>query len=293
MAMQAAVLGANGYVGKHLCKKLTEQGVGVLRLSSGEECGISLETGLFSNSLVFPETIDTVYYLAQSPRYHQTPEQSAHLISVNCVAAVQAAEAARRAGVKRFIYASTGNVYEPSFSPLSESAPIRQDNWYSLSKVMAENALNLYRSFLDITIVRIFGVYGPEQNNKIVPNMASKIELGQDIFLHKNLQDPGDKDGHVISLIYIDDLVCALSLLPNIQGCEYINLAGIEEVSIRKLAMELAKCMGMRANLKPHDSPRSYNLISNTAMQIQLLDRPLVPLSEGIARFCRARMRAQ
>ena len=139
-----------------------------------------------------------VYYLAQSPRYRQTPEQSAHLFAVNCVAATQAAEAARRAGVNRFIYASTGNVYQSSFLPLAETAPVRRDNWYALSKVMGEDALALYRPYLDITIARIFGVYGPQQTDKLVPMIAERIKARLPIFLDKNPHNAADLRGFFV-----------------------------------------------------------------------------------------------
>ncbi len=291
MSIQVAVIGTNGYVGKHLCQSLVNSGVAVIGFSAGEKTGISLETGLFPDNLVFPTGLDTVYYLAQSPRYRQTPEQSAHLISVNCVAAIQAAEAARRAGVRRFIYASTGNVYEPSFLPIPETAPVRRDNWYSLSKLMAEDALALFRPELDITIVRIFGVYGPQQTNKLVPMIADKIEAGLEVLLDRNPTDPNDMDGLVISLIYIDDLVRALLSLMEISQSECMNLAGIEAVSIRKLATELARCMGLPCSIKMNDSTRAFNLIANTTLQMKRVGEPLISLTEGIERFCCARKR--
>ncbi len=289
MNKQVAVIGAKGYVGKHLCDALVNKGLDVIRLSAGERLGISLETGLFSEDLAFPQGLDTVYYLAQSLRYRQTPEQSAHLISVNCVAAVQAAEKARRAGVRRFIYASTGNVYEPSFLPIAETASVRRDNWYALSKVMAENSLALYRPHLDLTIARIFGVYGPEQTDKLVPMLANRIQTGLDVFVDRNPTDADDLNGLVVSLIYIDDLVNALLLLRDINHCEYINLAGLEAVSVSMLATELARCMGLSFNIKINDSPRAFNLISNTTLQIERLGHPVISLTEGIQRFCHAR----
>lgn len=289
MSEQVAVVGGNGYIGKHLCKALADSGVECMRLSAGVVPGISLQTGLFSDDLVFPRGLDTVYYLAQSPRYRQTPEQSQHLLTVNCVAAVQAAEAARRADVRRFIYASTGNVYQPSFLPLTETAPVRRDNWYALSKVVAEEALELYRPYLDITVARIFGVYGPNQTDKLVPMIADRLMSGQDVFLDKNPWDPNDIDGLVVSLIYIDDIVRALMLLKNISDCKTINLAGLEAISIRRLVTELSRCMGLSPHINMSDSMRSFNLIADVTLQIERLVKPGISFSEGIEEFCRER----
>lgn len=289
VSADVAVIGANGYIGKHLCQALTNNSTEVMRLSAGSQSGISLTSGLFPKDFTLPPGLKTVYYLAQSPYYRQTPEQSAHLFSVNCIASVQAAEAARRAGVKRFIYASTGNVYTPSFLPISEAAPVRRDNWYALSKVMAEDALALYRPYLDITIARLFGVYGPGQTDKLVPMIADKIQNSQPIYLDRNLQNPADFDGLSISLIYIDDLVRSLLSLMHVNDCEFMNLAGIEAVSMRRLTTELAQCMGLSFNIEMNQAERSFNLIADTSLQTQRLGYPLVSLSEGIQRFCHAR----
>ena len=96
------VVGAGGFIGRHLCKMLTDRGVAVLACSSGTPGGIDLDSGLFSTEVRFPKGLDAVYFLAQSPRYHQTPQQSAHLLAVNCVAAVQAAPPGMQAPLDLF-----------------------------------------------------------------------------------------------------------------------------------------------------------------------------------------------
>lgn len=286
MKVRVVVIGGNGFVGRHLCQTLATSGIEVINFSSGTENGIALDSGLFSKQLTLPSQVHAVYYLAQSPRYHQVPEQSVHLMSVNCVAAVQVAEAARHAGVKRFIYASTGNVYHPSFKPINEAASLRRDNWYSLSKIMAEEALALYRSDLDVTIARIFGVYGPQQTNKLVPMIADRIRSGQNVYVDKNPQDANDKDGLTVSLIYIDDLIHALISLMDIDCCPIINLAGLEAVSIRTLATELAHCMGTSVSIQMKENARSFNLLADIQLQLSLVGRPVVSLREGIERLC-------
>src|SRR5262245_8774777 len=104
--MRVAVIGASGFVGGRVCSELRGKGVEVLALSSRGPGGIADETGLLPTGFTLPRGIEAVYFFAQSPRYRQMPEQSAHLLSVNCIAVAQAADAARRAGVVRFIYSS-------------------------------------------------------------------------------------------------------------------------------------------------------------------------------------------
>lgn len=285
MGFKNLIIGSNGYIGRFLLKELRDLDQEVICISSGEDSGISLDTGLFSSDFSLPSDIDTVYYLAQSPRYRDMPQQSPHLLSVNCISAVQAAEAARKAGVRRFIYASTGNVYEHSFLPLSEKAPVNRRDWYALSKVMAEDALDLYRPYIDITTARIFGVYGPYQTNKLVPMLAERLLKKEDILLDRNLSDPDDLDGLVVSLIYIDDLVKCLVQLKDIKDCNTINIAGTEGVSVRRLSTALALHLGLTPRFVVRDVYRHFNLISDGCIQSERLNVPLVSLSEGISRL--------
>ena len=282
--MNVAVIGAGGYLGRHLCTKLEQEGTAVLRYSAGEANGICGRTGLLSEGFAFPPDLDAVYFLAQSPYYRQIPEHCAHLVSVNCVAAVQAAEAARRVGVKRFVYASTGNVYTPSFEALTEDAPVRRDNWYSLSKVMAEDALALYQSHLEIAVARIFGVYGPSQEDKLVPMIVNKVRSGTELFVDRNPRDDTDHDGLKVSLIYIDDIVsCLMELLRNSHRGP-INLAGSEVISVRDLAVSAGKVLGIEPRISFSSKYRDFDLIAETSLSRRLFGDPRVTFQEGLKR---------
>ncbi|MBK7674971.1 MAG: NAD(P)-dependent oxidoreductase [Candidatus Accumulibacter sp.] len=283
--MKVAVIGARGYVGRHLCAKLEQQGTAVLRYSAGEANGISSITGRLPEGFAFPSKLDAVCFLAQSPHYRQMPEHSPPLLSVNCVAAVQATEAARRAGVKRFVYASTGNVYAPSFNALSEGAPVRRDNWYSLSKVMAEDALALYQQYLDVSFARIFGVYGPEQEGKLVPTIIHKVRDELEVFVDRNPNDHSDVDGLRVSLIYIDDLIDALVGMLDKPHNGPVNLAGDEAVSIRWLTEEAARLLGKSPRISVGERYREFDLVADTTVYHQLFGLPKISFRAGMERI--------
>jgi UDP-glucose 4-epimerase len=126
--LKICILGSGGYLGSALTQAAKDRQY-QLQLISSRVNGIDPKTGLLPSSFEIEAGIDVVYYLAQSPHYRQVPEYAAHLLSVNCVAAIQVASAAARSGVKRFIYASTGNVYAPTFSPVAETDPVQRHDW--------------------------------------------------------------------------------------------------------------------------------------------------------------------
>lgn len=281
--MTTAIIGSKGYVGARLSRYLKRLGHKVLEYSSAVTGGIDPGCGLFPQDFAFPSEIDTVYFLAQSPYYNAMPEQSAHLFSVNTIAAIQAAEAARRAKVRRFIYASTGNVYSPSFAPFKESDPVRRDNWYALSKVMAEDALALYRPHFAVSLVRFFGIYGPEQSGKLVPNLINSLISQRDIFIASAPGASAMDGGLRISLMFIDDAVKALQLLAEATvNFDVVNLAGDTNYSIADIVQTAGLALGLEPHLIPAPSPREGDLIADVTLMKTWFSDPLVKLKEGI-----------
>ncbi len=87
---------------------------------------------------------------------------------VNVLGSLNLLENARRVGVKRIVYASTGGaVYgEPVYLPCDEAHPVAPLSPYGASKYVVEQYLYMYRQNhgLDYTVLRYANVYGPRQN---------------------------------------------------------------------------------------------------------------------------------
>ena len=283
--LKIVIIGSSGYVGKRLCNAHVLRGDEVVELSSSGN-GINPITGLFKSGFSIHEGTDVVYYLAQSPCYRSASEGVDHLLCVNCVAAVQAAEAARLAGVGRFIYASTGNVYKPSFEPLSESGEVRRDAWYPLSKLMAEDALKLYRSSMKVTIARIFGVYGPGQTNKLVPFLVQSLKARKPLFVDRNPNKPDDINGLQVSLIYIDDLVAAfMHLADHISPVEIVNVGGEQAVSVCEIVTILGHQLGIEPSITVSMKNRDGNLIADVALIKALTGIEFTNIEDGVAKM--------
>lgn len=290
--MKVVVIGSSGYVGQHLCNGYRLRGDEVVELSSSSN-GINPDTGLFPPNFSIPNNVDVVYFLAQSPRYRSAPEGADHLVSVNCVAVVQAAEAARRACVGRFIYASTGNVYSPSFEPLSEAGNVRRDAWYPLSKVMGEDALFLFRSSMKVTIARIFGVYGPVQTDKLVPFLMQALKVGRPLFVDRNPRNTDDHDGLKVSLIYIDDLVTAfMCLAEQVSPPEVVNVGGEQAVSVREIADIMGNQLGIKPSIAVSEKNRDFNLIANVGLLKTLTGIEFTNIEDGLVKTLAADVRA-
>jgi len=277
------VIGARGFIGSELVRRLTRFGHQVTALSSRDPRGIDPDTGLLPSDFVIPAGTDAVYFVAASPLGRDSAAYPAHLFAVNVVAAVQAARAAVRAGVQRFLYASTGNVYAPGFRPLREIDPVRRDDWYALSKVQAEEALALLQPLLQVTACRLFGVYGAGQKGRLLPNLAESIRKGAPVRLEGNPADPADRGGLRISLCHVADAAEALIELAASDTAPFVvNIAGDDALSIRQIAESIGEAAARTPNLEQVPEQRSGDLVSDNSRLRTLTKVRFRPFKEGV-----------
>lgn len=261
--MKVLVIGSHGYMGGHLMRGLTKEGMEPEGVSTSDGSGIEPVSGLLPESFQINGDVSTVIYVAQSPHYRQMPDKASHVFAVNSLSVVRAAVAAHKAGVQRFIYVSTGTVYAPSFLPLAETAPLRRDNLYAMSKLHGEEALGLFRHYMDVVVVRPFGIYGPGQEGRMVPNLISKVRSGAPIVLHPKSDDLNDDGGLRISLCHINDAVNVLIRIARTGGPAYLNLAGVKAMSIREMALIIGQMLGRSPNFSIAPDPRDSDLIAD------------------------------
>jgi nucleoside-diphosphate-sugar epimerase len=269
--MRALVIGAGGFLGRALVAELARRGDTVTACSSTRSGGIDPQTGLLPPDFDVPRGTEAVYYLSQSPALKAEPPRVEHVLAVSVVSALHAARLACQAGVRQFFYASTGNVYALSFAPLRESDPVRRDNWYSLAKVQAEEALMMLRPSLGVTSTRLFGLYGAGQSGRLLPNLAAAIRAGRPVVIEPNPHDPADDGGLRLSLCHVRDAACVLASLASCEAPPFLNVASGETLSIRELACAIARAIGEPVSFEAAPQPRAFDLIADTSLLQRLL----------------------
>ena len=289
--MRTIVLGAAGFIGRHLSRRLAAAGEEVVGLDVVPADGETFEHHVVDGTRddFDYEGADAVVYLSQSPHYREFAERGDDLFAVNVVGALRAATAAHRAGAKAFLYASTGNVYAPSFEPLAEASPVHRDDPYALSKITAENALELLDTEMQTTSFRLFGAFGPGQKTMLVPAIIGRVQRGDPVTLERNPSNPDDDGGLRISLTYVDDVVDNILALRDraVRGEDNpaaLNIAAPEAVSLRQLATTIGERLGVEPKFDVLDSPRKSDFVADVSALQKLIGPEFTSFADAIER---------
>jgi nucleoside-diphosphate-sugar epimerase len=177
--MRCLVTGGAGFIGSHLTDRLVKDGheVTVLdNLATGLESNldavrskIKFINGDLRNLEVVREAVDTqdvIFHLGALGSVPRSIDDPITTNAVNVNGTLNILVAAKDAGVKRLIYASSSSVYgDTPVLPKVETMPMRPLSPYALSKVTAEEYFRVFHSVygLETVSLRYFNVFGPRQ----------------------------------------------------------------------------------------------------------------------------------
>ena len=256
MAMKFLVTGANGFVGRALCKELSQKGYAVRAAVRSENVKFNdIErtiVGTIDGETEWGKALIGVRVVVHlAARVHVMSDESsdplAEFRKINVAGTEHLAHSAAASGMKRFVYVSSIKVNgeatctEKKFSELDTPSP--QDP-YGISKWEAEQALHRVatETGLEVVIVRPPLVYGAG----VKGNFAQMLKV-----LTKGIPLPLASVDNRRSLIYVENLVDALILCathPAAAGQTYLVSDG-EDVSTPDLLRQLGTAMGHPAHL--------------------------------------------
>ncbi|WP_297107184.1 NAD-dependent epimerase/dehydratase family protein [uncultured Devosia sp.] len=173
MSARYLVTGANGFVGRAVCRALQDHGAqarGVVRIGAEPGPGIDALRLDLLDAEKLPRAVDgceVVIHLAGAA--HGKLGRSADLEAfrrVNTRATLDLAAAAQAAGARRFVFVSTIGVHGSlgRRAAITEASPEAPNTYYGQSKCEAEHGLRalLSTSGMELCIVRPPLVYGPD-----------------------------------------------------------------------------------------------------------------------------------
>lgn len=256
--MTTLVVGASGFVGHHLVRRLTtDQCVvraAIHRSNEGIPDGVETVHGSLAPGFDWRPALagcDALVHLAA--RVHVMRDNAGNPLSAyrktNVDGTLALARQAVDAGVRRFVFLSSVKACgeaTPVGRPITEDDPPAPRDPYGISKLEAETALRdlAQRSGLELVILRPPLVYGPG----VRANFLSMIR-----WLHRGVPLPLGAIDNRRSLVGIDNLVDLITLSlahPASAGQTFFASDG-EDLSTPDLLRRLAAALGTRARLVP------------------------------------------
>ncbi len=249
--MRVLVTGGSGFIGSHVVDKLRARGhepvIYDLRPSLWHEPG-SVDTVLGSitdrealeRALHSCDAVAHLAAVADVNDVHASPEDAER---VNARGTVAVLEAARRAGVKRIVYASTIWVYSDCQDEAVDEDTLlpAPSHLYTSTKLAGELYCKAYQELygIDYTILR-FGIpYGPRAREAaVIPAFVGKALRGEPLTL------AGD-GGQSRRFVYVEDLADGVALgLSDVATNRVYNLASDENVTIKQIAERVQELIG-------------------------------------------------
>jgi nucleoside-diphosphate-sugar epimerase len=274
------VTGGTGFLGRSIVERLSKDGNYVVILdneSRGSINNLAVKTKnvkFIKGDIRDKRTVEKacegigvilhLAYINGTENFYKKPDA---VLEVAVKGMVNLLDGAIKENVQEFFLASSSEVYnEPKIIPTPENVPLiipdpaNPRYSYSGGKIISELlAIHNSKHFKKTVIFRPHNVYGPAMGfEHVIPQFIMRMNKAKG----KQLDFPIQGDGkQTRSFIYIDDFTSALMLLlAKARNLETYNIGTDNEISIKELALTIAKEMNIKINVVPgpltHGSPQ-------------------------------------
>ncbi len=297
--MRVLVTGGAGFIGSHVVDAYVAAGHEVAVLddfSTGILANVNRQAELLKLDVRNKEGVaaaiaafrpDVVNHHAAQAEVPKSVADPGLDAMINIVGGLNVLKASVEAGVRKFIFISTGGALygEPDVIPADEDHPVRPLSPYGTSKVSFEQYLGTFkRTFgLDYTVLRYANIYGPRQDfhaeeGRVIAVFASRMLAGKPVTI--------DGDGEQArDMLHVADVAVAnITALHRGAGGTYHISTGTP-VTINELFRKLAILTDYKVEPKfgPARKGDVYRIALDNARARQDLGwEPKVSLEEGL-----------
>ena len=304
--MKILVTGGAGFIGSHLVDVLTGRGHAVvviddfndfydpdIKRSNLRKTPAKIFTADVCdsdqiNSIVQTERPDVIVHLAARAGVRPSVLCPELYLKTNIFGTFNLLEAAKRFGVKKFVFASSSSVYgaTPQLPFREDQVLVQTLSPYASTKLAGEQLCSNYSHLYGLKVVclRFFTVYGPRQRPDLsIHKFTRLIAYGKPIEVYG--------DGTVRrDFTFIDDTIQGLVNAIDFEGApfEIFNLGESQTVELNEVIGLIENALGKSAVIEyqppaPGDMPQTYADISKAARLLNY--RPTTLIKDGIPRF--------
>ena len=294
--MRVLVTGGSGFIGSHVVDKLRARGyepvIYDLRPSPWHTdsadrvdtvLGSITDREALERALHSCDAVAHLAAVADVNDVHASPEDAER---VNARGTVTVLEAARRAGVKRIVYASTIWVYSDCVDEAVDEETLlpAPSHLYTSTKLAGELYCKAYQELygIDYTILR-FGIpYGPRAREAaVVPAFVNKAFKGEAL----TLAGDGSQSRR---FVYVEDLADGVALgLNDVATNRVYNLASDENVTIKQIAETVQQLIGNVEIVHTPARPGDFGgkIVCSKRAEDELGWTAATPFGDGVAKY--------
>jgi UDP-glucuronate 4-epimerase len=306
--MRILVTGGAGFIGSHLVEKLLRAGHEVSILDDfndfydpatkrGNIAAVAknirvheadLRDAEAVRSVFAQEKFDAIAHLAGRAGVRPSISEPQLYYDTNVTGTLHLLEEARKAGIERFIFASSSSVYGVSkVVPFSEELHLTQTiSPYAATKIAGEFLCSTYSHLYKMRIValRFFTVYGARQRPDLaIHQFTRRILAGEPI---NQFGDGTTRRDYT----YVDDIIQGVMAAFDYNGAAFdiFNLGESQTIELRELIAAIEELVGREAQInqlpeQPGDVPLTCADVSKA--QRLLGYNPTTPLAVGLPKF--------
>jgi UDP-glucose 4-epimerase len=302
--VRVLVCGGAGFIGSTLTDRLLDDGHDVVvvdDLSHGRRANLhrALETGrceLATADVTGPGLAEVVRAAAPEVVVNLAAQIDVRVsvadpvrdASTNVLGTVAVLEAARRAGARKVVLASSVAIYGPPGAlPVTEETPTNPLSPYAVSKLTGELYLRQYTQLhgLETTTLVLTNTYGPRQDSR---GEAGVIAIFADQMLAGVPTRVFGEGTNSRDYVYVDDVVDALARAcgPVADGCR-LNIGtgvAVTDLELHRLMAEVVGGVAEPELAPPRLGDLPHMVVDASRAADVLGWRPQVPLREGIQR---------
>jgi nucleoside-diphosphate-sugar epimerase len=295
------VTGGAGFIGSHLAEELVKRGEGVRVVDNfltGKRENIAsvlskielVEGDIrdFEICQRASDGMDFILHQAALPSVPRSIKDPFLSNEINISGTLNLLLAAKRAKVKRFIFASSSSVYgDDPHLPKREGNEGNPLSPYAISKRVGEMYCQVFSRIYGLSTVclRYFNIFGPNQDPfsqyaAVIPNFITRMLKGESPTIFGDGEQSRD-------FTYVSNVVEAniLAVEANSLSGEIFNIACGERTTINSLAAKINEILSEKISPcyegpRPGDVKHSYADISKARKMLKY--EPLVSFNEGL-----------